>query len=344
MTLSTIRPGMAFMRSVIAGAASPGADGVELARSRYGDRAASITKAAVAAGSINSGGWGAVLSTPEAAEFFAAVKQASIVGKLGLREVPLNTRLISVTTGFSAFWVGAGAPKPLSKAAIAGSTLPPRKIAGIFVATQELFRHSGPVAEQLLRDDLVRAIAEELDAAFIDRASAAVAEERPASVTNAVVAIPSSGSPRADTVALIEDFQGDLLSASFVTDPLTAAQFALARDDIGNCLFPDVGVRGGVLLGLPFVVSRSSPRTSSGGQLVLLDSSAVAFAAEGVRLATSENAALAMRSDPESPTEMVSLFQCDAAALLAEVAANWEVQRSGAVSVISDAIYPTVVS
>lgn len=342
--ISTLRPGIQFLRSVIARAASPGADGVELARSRYGDRAASLTKAAVAAGSINSGGWGAILSTPEAAEFFTAVKQASLIGKLGLREVPLNVRLISVATGFSAFWVSAGAPKPLSKAAIAGSSLPPRKVAGLFVGTQELFRHSSPLAEQLLRDDLVRVIAEELDRAFIDPTSAAIVEERPASITNAVTAIPSSGSPNVDIAALLEDFEGDLLSASFISDPVTASQIALSRDSTGAFLFPDVGVRGGVLLGLPFVVTRASPRTTSGGVLALVDGSGIAIGSEGVRVATSGEAALAMRDDPSAPSEMVSVWQCDAVAILAEVAANWEIQRPGSVSVVTDALYPTAVS
>ena len=341
--ISNIPRGTPFVRAIISAVrAGPNGDAAEVARNAFGDRVSSVARGIVSAGSISSGGWGAVLATPEHAEFFAAVQQQSILGKLvGLRTVPLRTRLLTVAAGMVAYWVGRGAPKPLSKGSLAGSTLPPLKVAGLFAVTQELVRHTSQEAETLLRNDLVRAIAEELDRSFIDADNAGVVDEQPASVTNGVTPIASTGSPGSDVAALIEAFTGDLMSAAFVTDPVTAAGIALARDAGGGFLFPDAGPRGGSILGIPLVVSRSSPRTTSGGQLALVDASGIAYGAEGVRIAVSDRATLAMQDDPESPIEQVSLFQTNTAAILAEAVVNWEVQREGSVAVVSDALYAT---
>lgn len=344
MALSVIPRGTLFVRSLLSQArAGSSGDPVEVARANYGDRVAYNVKATVAAGSIGSGDWGEALATPEQAEFFAIVRQQSILGRIsGLREIPLNTRVQTVAAGLSAYWVSASAPKPLCKASILGSTLKPLKLAGLFVGTQELFRSANSSAEGRLRDDLSRAIAEEMDRAFIDPSNAGVTGERPASVTNGVVPIPSTNSPGTDIAALVEGFSGDLMASVFVTDPLTAAEIALARDAGGAFQFPDAGPRGGSLLGLPLIVSRSSPRDSSGGQLVLLDPTGIAFGAEGIRATTSEEATLEMVDDPAGPSEQVSMFQTNSVAILAEARVNWEVQRAGSVAVISGAGYATV--
>ncbi len=115
----------------------------------------------------------------------------------------------------------------------------------------------------------------------------------------------------------------------FVTDPETAARIALARDAGGGYLFPDAGPRGGSLLGLPSSCPASSPRTSSGGILALIDGAGIAYGAEGVRTMVSDEATLEMRDDPSSPAEQVSLFQTNAVAVLSEVGVNWKVVRPG---------------
>jgi hypothetical protein len=95
---------------------------------------------------------------------------------------------------------------------------------------------------------------------------------------------------------------------------------------------------------MPLIVSRSSPYATAGGQLALLDPSGIAYASAGVKVAQSGQTSLSMRDDPSAPIEHVSLFQTDSAALVAEINANWEVQRAGSVSVITDALYSTAVT
>ncbi len=343
--IKTLPRGTLYLRSVLSMArAGADNDATEFARNHYGERVAVLTKAAVAAGGISSGNWGEVLATPEAAEFWALVEQDSIVGRLyGLRRVLFNVRMQQTTEGFIAYWVGGGKAKPLSKAAVEGDTLRPLKVAVVTALTREFLRHASPASEERFRVDMVRAIAEAIDAAFIDPSNAGVADVQPASITNGVTPLSSAGDPATDLAALIAAFTGDFSTASFVTDPTTAAQIALARDAAGGFLFPDCGPRGGSLLNIPLVVSRSSPRDSSGGLLALVDAAGIAYGAEGVRNLASDQATLEMTDDGTAgPVNQVSMWQTNSTAILSEAAVNWKVARAGAVEYISGVSYPTV--
>lgn len=278
--------------------------------------------------------------TPEAEEFFSLVREQSVLGRLnGLRRIPFNVRMLSVVGGTSAYWVGQGKWKPLSKPSLDGATLDPMKIATLVVATEEAMR-ANPATELILLDDMKRAVSESLDEAFLDPDNAGVANEMPPSVTFGLTPVTSTGDPAADIAALVAAFGGDFSAAYFITDPTTATQIALARDAGGSFAFPDAGPRGGSILGIPLLVSRGSPRDSSGGQLALIDPTGIAANVEGIRVETSGEASLQMRDDPTDPaTTLVSLYQTNSVAWIAEAGANWDVQRAGSVALITEATY-----
>ncbi len=343
--ISVLPRGMTHFRSVLSRAATGGrSDGAAYAAEKYGASVARVTKEAIDAGGLASGSWTAALSSPESAEFWGAVAQASVVGRLGLRPVALNIRTIALVERAMAYWVGNAGMKPLSRMALDGDILEPLKIAVVYVLTQESARFADAATEQGMRADAVRILAEAIDATLLNPLNAGVAGESPASVTYGATAIPSSGSAAADIPALIEAFDGDLAAALFVGDPLLGAQIGLARDLGGSPLYPDAGVRGGQILGVPFITSRASPRDSSGAQLALIDGGGIAFGAAGVRAVVSGEATLAMRDDPASPAEQVSLWQCNCVAVLNEIVTNWRVVRPGSVAYVADADYSVGVS
>ncbi|MGJ7243594.1 hypothetical protein ABMZ73_13570 [Morganella morganii] len=84
---------------------------------------------------------------------------------------PFNVRIPGQISGGQGYWVGQGAPKPLTKFDFQSVQLGVAKVANIAVLTDELVRFSNP-----------------------------------ASVTNGVTAIPSTGNPEADVEALFEAF------------------------------------------------------------------------------------------------------------------------------------------
>jgi hypothetical protein len=338
MTVSLQPKGRALVRMAITrGLGMQVDDAATFARSRWGAAGDSIVKAAQAA--VTSGDLG---STFEAREFFDQVKAGTIVGRMsGLRRVPFNVRLLRVG-GTRGYWVSQSAPKPLSKPDMAGSSIEPLKVSAIIAATKEALQEGGPESEAALQRDMERAIVETMDLAFIDANNAGVADKMPAAVTSGVTPIPSSDDPATDLAALVESFAGDLSTAYITSDPVTLTRMALARDSGGAFLFPDLGPRGGSVLGIPVLASRGSPRDSNGGQIALIDPTGIAIGLGGVTIDLSEHASLIMSDSPDTdPGELTSLWQTNAVAWLAEVQANWEVQRAGSVAVVTGATYST---
>ena len=119
-------------------------DAVEFAARRWGStaRAVAVVKAAVEA--VTTLGTGADLAAfrGAATEFFQAVAQQTIIGRLsGLRRVPLRSRILT-GTGTVAYWVGEGQAKPISSTTFAATSLSPLKVLAMTVATLETLRDS----------------------------------------------------------------------------------------------------------------------------------------------------------------------------------------------------------
>jgi HK97 family phage major capsid protein len=327
--------GTDFTRSIMAVATAQKtlADAGDYAASRWGSRAGEVTRAAVnALTTANSPDAAAFQGA--ATEFFQLVAERSILGRLaGLRRVPLHRRFMTAT-GATGYWVAQGAAKPVSSMTFATTTLPPLKIAAMTVTTDELLTSSDPAAEAVIRADLLRAVVEALDLAFIDPGNAGVAGQTPASITDDVTPASSTGNPAADLKALIGGFGGDLETSYFVMDSTTAVH--LAGTDR-----PDIGARGGSLYGVPVITSGHV----ADGTVVLLDPGGLAYAEGAAQVKVSREASILMDSAPAmasaagSPSEpiaaaLVSLWQCDAAAVLVERDVNWMQVRPFAVSVL----------
>lgn len=335
MSFSAGPRGRSYVRSLctqIGGGSSP-----ELANSfaaaRWGAEGLAIAKAAVAA--LTSGDIG----TADAIEFFGVVREKSVLGGLvGTRPVPLNKLILARTNGATGFWVSEAAPVPLLKPVLAGRMLTAKKVAAIICTTIEAERAESPAAEASLQIDLETGCIGALDSAFLDPANAG-SDAVPASVTHGAPTVAASSDAASDLAALIEAFAGDLSSSYLVTDPTTATALAMVRSANGSFLFPDAGPRGGSVLGIPLLVSRHSPRDSSGGIVALIDASGIAVAMEGIELSQSENTSLAMADSPTSPAQMVSMFATNTVALKAVIRANWENQRVGGVAVLTGVDY-----
>jgi hypothetical protein len=132
---------------------------------------------------------------------------------------------------------------------------------------------------------------------------------------------------------MIEDFTGDMSRAVFVADANMLTRLATTRDTSGYFPFPDVGPRGGQILGIPAISTRSSPAS---GSLCLLDPGGIAVAIDDVSLKYSNQATVSMINDPDGDTPVpVDLFSNDLTAMKVVASANWETQVAGSVSLIT---------
>jgi hypothetical protein len=272
--------------------------------------------------------------------FIESVFEASIPGRLArARRVPFKTRILNPSTGASGAWIAESQAVPASRVALEGVSLEARKVGALTFATKESL--ADPQAEPRVFGDLTRACVEALDAGFLGAAAASAAQ--PAGLVNGLTPIASAGDPAADVAELVEAFSGDLSQAVFVTDGGTAAAMALH----GGQAFAGVGVAGGSLLGAPLLTSRISPSDSTGGQILLLDETALALALDDVELTVSTAASIEAddeaAGDAGGPTAssqtVINLFQTELIAWLVTIHANWRIARPGAVTAISGASY-----
>ncbi len=342
----------------------------EKAKDLYGEDSATFgffTKAAVGAATTSGTTWAGPLvgdETSAFADFVEFLRPMTIMGMFGanrvpnLRRVPFRVPLIGQTSGGAGYWVGEGAPKPLTKFDFSRTVLEPLKVANIAVATMETLRDSSPSAEAIIRDQLAAALAERLDLDFIDPAKAASAGVSPASITNGVTPIESSGTNadavRADIRALFGAFiaaNNAPTSGVWIMPSTTALALSLMVNPLGQAEFPGLTMNGGTLFGLPVIVSQYVPTAydadgsgtdfASGAMVALVNAQDIYMADEGgVSVDMSDQASLQMDNAPTNnsatptATSLVSMFQTNSVAFRAERTVNWARRRPSAVAVL----------
>lgn len=309
-----------------------------------------IVKAAVAAGTTAGSTWAAPLVQYQqlTEEFIEFLRPQTIIGRIaGLRRVPFNIRMPRQTAGGSAYWVGEGAPKPLTALGFDNVTLRWTKLATIAVITEELARLSAPSAETIVRDNLAEAIIQQMDADFVNPANAGTTDVKPASITNGVTAVPASGNAYNDVIQDIQNIFAPFIAANlspangvWIMSSTTALALSLMRipvgaDGAGGLAFPGLSLTGGTFQGMPVIVSEAV-----GNIVILANARDILLADDGqVTIDSSREASLQMNDAPDNPatatTVLVSMFQTNQIAIRAERYINWVKARSAAVQYLS---------
>ena len=356
-----LAPGQEFARFVMCLGAAKGDlhTAKSIAESRFpkSERIHVALKAAVNAGTTTDATWAIPLVEYNqfAGDFVEYLRPLTILGRFGqggipaLRSVPFNIHIRGQTSGGTGYWVGQGAPKPLTKFDFNDVYLGYAKVANIAVITEELLRFSNPSAEMLVRDSLAEALIARLDTDFVDPAKAAVANVSPASITNGVTTITSAGtdadSIRTDIKKAMTQFLTANISptsAVWIMSSTTALSLSLMTNALGQPEFPGVTMNGGTFNGIPVITSEYVPSDSNGHYVILANASDIWLADDGnVVVDASREASLQMLDNPTNnsssgtATSMVSMFQTNSVAIRAERWINWQKRRAQAVAVIS---------
>jgi len=261
-------------------------------------------------------------------DLIAAVRPRTLIGRLtAARIVPLKTRVVFQTAGANAYWVDQASPKPITLGRFSDSgTLEPNILVAISVISNEIAQASD--AEAIITRDLESALVTAADGAFVDPANAGIPDQRPRSITYGAQTIAATSELTEDIADALAAFQGDLTTAVWMMHPLIAARLNLRGEP-----FDTVHALGGSLVGLPVLTSSAVPLTSNGSPIVLVDAAGVeigGFETASVRATT--NTALQMESETtEGETALVSLYQTNCVALLAETHTDWRVRPESVV-------------
>jgi HK97 family phage major capsid protein/HK97 family phage prohead protease len=346
--------GHLFVRSLMCLARAKGDGYQALQYARQFDSTPEVelwVKAAVAPGSTTDPAWAGVLAQVSniTGEFIDLLRPATILGQMptgganGLRKVPFNVTVPAQTAGGSYGWVGQGAPKPVTKLAFGTTALGIAKAAGIIIITDELAKLSTPAAEELVRNDMIKGIAQFLDQQFIDPAIAEVPNISPASITNGIAPIASTGDAVADLHAIISAFATanvSLGSLTLIMSETNAFTLGWQRDPVsGARLFPGIGVKGGNAEGFNVITSNTA-----NGWVIGVAAPYILYADDGqVTVDVSKEASVQMDSAPMNPPDatvvMRSLWQENLVGLRAERYVNWKRITPNAVKFVSGATY-----
>ena len=336
---------------------------LDIAKQRYPDdqRLQAYLKAPVAPATTTNADWAGSLVNPTniESEFIEYLQPRTIIGRLPATRVPFNVRINSQTSGGEAYWVGQGKPKPLTSFAFAPITVPYTKVATISVATEETIRLSTPSAETLIRDGIAKAVIRRIDLDLIDPAKAAVANVSPASLTNGVTPLTSSGitaeAARADLAALLGAYLANNQTVEglvLIMPGTLALQLSLMRTEFGAPQFPGLTMNGGTMEGVTVITTQYAAMVPAAGNMVIaVNGPEVLLADDGqVTIDVSREASLEMSDAPAhtaapapQPMELVSMWQTNSVAFRAERWIHWVKARPTSVVYIDQVAWGTPV-
>lgn len=325
----------------------------QIAKNLYpGDDAliSSLTmKAAVSAANTADAAWMGNLITDGAsfADFIEFLRPQTLLGRVegSLRRLPFDVPVAIQSTGGAAQWVAEGAAKPVTEWTYTQTILRPTKVAAIAVATQEMLMRASASVDNLIRDELARAIRERLDTDFIDPDKAAVGTTSPASILNGVTPLTSSGTDadgvRCDIEAIMAEFADNnlgLQGAFWVMNERTAIALSLMQNPLGQTAFPGINFNGGTLFGLPVYVTNYANTDTDGSVLALVRGSDIYLGDEGgIQVSVSDQASIQMDNAPTNngvtptATSLVSFWQDNLIGWRVERIITWARRRPQAV-------------
>ena len=311
----------------------------------------------VASHGAGSGEAGAELVQADArymGDFIEFLYAQTVYNRLGLREIPANVTIKGQDGAATGYWVGESKAIPISKADFSTVSLTPLKVAALSVLSNELLRDSSPSAEMLIRDALVNAAAQRIDATFVST-TAASAGVSPAGILNGVSAFSSTGSDgdslRQDIYKLYEVFLAakNASGLTFLMNPSMAKAISLMVNALGQTEFPGLTQGGGTLLGDTVVTGENVTATS----LILIKPSDIyRIGNEGIQVSASRDATVEMSSAPVAAADVptgqtqnpVSMFQTESTAFKVVIPINFAKRRTHAAQYITGANYGSFVS
>jgi len=318
-----------------------------------------LAKAAVAAGDTTTDAYAEELVNYRdiTSAFIDNLRVMPLIDQFGangvpdLTRVPFNARVPKQTDGFAGGWAGEKAPAAVSAAAFDQVTLDHHSCYGLAVISQQLLRFGDPSAEAKIEMDISKAVTNAVDTTFVDPAAAAVAGVSPASITESVVGTGSAGATAANfrtdwRVLMDAFFAANNGAARFVAimQHKTANEIAMLQSALDDPLFGNMSFMGGVLYGVPVIVSDAV----TAGDIILIDASSILIADDrAVSIDISDQATVTMDDVPSADVtaavgaaqSVQSLWQNGLVGIKASRMVTWVVGRTTAVQRITGAAY-----
>ena len=353
--------GQNFTRAVIAKAVAhlDNVSPLHVAMKRWGQTnptlCAIIKANEIEAGGTLTGEWGAELvqaDTRYTGDFIEYLNARTVYNQIPFKEVPANVTIKGQDGAATGYWIGEGLAIKPTEGDFSTVSLKPLKVAALAVITNELLRDSTPSAEALVRDMLVEACAQRIDATVFSN-SAESSNVSPAGLLRSLTAIGSTGNEADNVRGDIKNLYAPFIAAKhatgliFVMNPALAKSLQLMANALGQAEFPGITAAGGTLLGDRVVTGDNIGAT----HVLLIDPKNIYKIGDmGINVSISKDAMIEMGTDATgdalTPTaaskQMVSMFQNECTAIKIVRPINFAKRRTTAVAWIDDADWGAV--
>jgi hypothetical protein len=282
-----------------------------------------ILKAAPGTITGTSPGWGNTGYDTLADGFLSSPSHAAAfdIAFGSMRHAPLKSRVPTSSVAVVGAVVDEAAAKAIGELDLGDMALEPRKAAAIVVASNELLRLGGQIAEDLFDVELKIAVARATDANFLAGLIAGTTPE--AASSDFLFDLASK---------LIGPLQAGADADIFVVaEPRVVRNIALTGS-VAGMAFPGMTITGGSIAGVTLIGSDALDE----GEVVAFDARAIAADRGTLTIDASRNATLDMAGG-NSPG--FDLWSRNAVALRAERWFGWKLLRSTAAASISGATY-----
>jgi HK97 family phage major capsid protein len=247
--------------------------------------------------------------------------------------VPLKTRIMILSGGVTGYGIAQANVKPISSLSLAADTIDPRKAVATVVISDELAKFATPAAEKLFNAELRKGVAAATDSVFL---------------SGLAVGVTPSASAGSSAANVLTDLQTLLAAVTtgpnsrlyFIIDAANAKKLVTKINSGGAMAFPGMGINGGEILpGVTAVVTDQLGANTA----MLVDATGIIGETSNVDLKMARHSTLQFNTEPDSPpsalTGLVSLWQYNLRALIAERWFGFEKARSTAVAMLSGVNY-----
>ena len=334
----------------------------DILRNEFGDNEPTravmnaIFKTATVPADTVTSGWASQLVATSLQDYFAALMPLSVYPNLASKGVKFTFGTAGVvvmptrssTPTVAGSFVAQGAPIPVRQGAFTSISFTPKKMGVITTFTREIYEHSTPNIDGLLRDAMTQDTAVAIDTVLLDATAATTT--RPAGLRAGVAATTATaggtitaaiGDIRALSTALITGTNGNLRSPVWIFNPGDTLALSLLQATAGGGEFPfKAELAAGTLQGYPVIKSTTCPQD----MMFLIDAADfVSVTGDTPRFDVSMEATLVF--DDTAPAQLGvtgtpnvvgaparSLWQQDTIGIRMLLDLNWGLRRSGIVA------------
>lgn len=208
-------------------------------------------------------------------EIIEFLRPASVVRRLNPNVLPMPSGSLTMpkqTGGAAASYVGENTNIPPSEQTTGQIKLSFKKLVTLVPISNDFLRFAMPASDSMVRDDIVAAMSQRSDLAFIrgDGASDTpkgirnLAASGNVFAANATVNLANVTVDLGKMVLALENNNARMLRPAWIFTPRTKQYLMTVRDGNGNYVFRDE-MLGGNLWGYPYATSTQIPNTLGGG-------------------------------------------------------------------------------